>query len=76
MGDVPRGLARLAALGGVLHARPGRCSSDLKLRASWAKTGNQAFANYQQYATYVLGDASDAGAVRQQLHPDDPAERV
>jgi iron complex outermembrane receptor protein len=31
--------------------------SDLKLRASWAKTGNQAFANYQQYATYVLGDA-------------------
>jgi TonB-dependent starch-binding outer membrane protein SusC len=31
--------------------------SDLKLRASWAKTGNQAFANYQQYATYTLGDA-------------------
>ncbi|HEY7396202.1 MAG TPA: SusC/RagA family TonB-linked outer membrane protein, partial [Gemmatimonadaceae bacterium] len=31
--------------------------SDLKLRASWAKTGNQAFANYQQYAQYVLGDA-------------------
>src|SRR5262245_13878030 len=31
--------------------------SDLKLRASWAKTGNQAFANYQQYATYVLSDA-------------------
>ena len=30
--------------------------SDLKLRASWAKTGNQSFANYQQYATYVLGD--------------------
>jgi iron complex outermembrane receptor protein len=30
--------------------------SDLKLRFSWAKTGNQAFANYQQYATYVLGD--------------------
>ena len=29
---------------------------DLKLRFSWAKTGNQAFANYQQYATYVLGD--------------------
>ena len=31
--------------------------SDLKLRASWAKTGNQAFGNYQQYASYVLGDA-------------------
>ena len=31
--------------------------SDLKLRASWAKTGNQAFANYQYFATYVLGDA-------------------
>ena len=34
-----------------------RAISDLKLRASWAKTGNQAFANYQQYATYLLGDA-------------------
>ena len=31
--------------------------SDLKLRASWAKTGNQAFANYQQYSTYLVGDA-------------------
>ena len=31
--------------------------SDLKLRASWGKTGNQAFANYQQYATYSVGDA-------------------
>lgn len=31
--------------------------SDLKLRASWGKTGNQAFANYQQYATYQPGDA-------------------
>ena len=31
--------------------------SDLKLRASWGKTGNQAFANYQQYAAYTLGDA-------------------
>ena len=29
---------------------------DLKFRFSWARTGNQAFANYQQYATYVLGD--------------------
>jgi len=30
--------------------------SDLKLRASWAKTGNQAFANYQQYSSYRFGD--------------------
>lgn len=29
--------------------------SDLKLRASWAKTGNQSFADYQQYATYTYG---------------------
>jgi iron complex outermembrane receptor protein len=31
--------------------------SDLKLRGSWARTGNQAFGNYQQYAAYLLGDA-------------------
>ncbi len=30
--------------------------SDLKLRASWGKNGNQAFANYQQFSTYVVGD--------------------
>lgn len=30
---------------------------DLKLRASWGKTGNQSFANYQQYTTYTFGDA-------------------
>lgn len=30
--------------------------SDLKIRGSWAKTGNQAFGNYQQYAAYLLGD--------------------
>ncbi len=34
--------------------------TDLKLRASWGKTGNQNFANYQQYSTYVVGDASSA----------------
>ncbi len=35
--------------------------SDLKLRASWAKTGNQAFGNYQQFASYLLGaDQSQA----------------
>jgi len=30
--------------------------SDLKLRASYGVTGNQAFDNYQQYATYQYGD--------------------
>jgi iron complex outermembrane receptor protein len=30
--------------------------SDLKLRGSWAKTGNQSFADYQQYATYTYGN--------------------
>jgi TonB-linked SusC/RagA family outer membrane protein len=30
--------------------------SDLKLRGSWAKTGNQAFGNYLQYSSYQLGD--------------------
>ncbi len=28
--------------------------SDLKLRASWGKTGNQAFGNYLQYSTFQL----------------------
>ena len=32
--------------------------SDLKLRVSWAKTGNQAFGDYLQYPTYSLGDAA------------------
>ena len=31
--------------------------SDLKLRASWAVTGNQAIGDYLQYATYTYGDA-------------------
>ena len=31
--------------------------TDLKLRGSWGRTGNQAFANYQQYTTYMVGDA-------------------
>jgi TonB-linked SusC/RagA family outer membrane protein len=30
--------------------------SDLKLRASWGVNGNQAFANYQQFSTYTLGN--------------------
>ena len=29
--------------------------SELKVRASWGRTGNQAFANYQQYPNYVVG---------------------
>ncbi len=35
----------------------GTTFSELKLRASVARTGNQAFGNYQQYAAYLLGDA-------------------
>jgi iron complex outermembrane receptor protein len=31
--------------------------SDLKLRVSWGKNGNSAFDRYQQYKTYVFGDA-------------------
>ena len=30
--------------------------SDLKLRGSWAKTGNQSFKNYLAYSSYQLGD--------------------
>jgi TonB-linked SusC/RagA family outer membrane protein len=30
--------------------------SDLKLRGSWAKTGNQSFGNYLAYSSYQLGD--------------------
>ena len=30
--------------------------SDLKLRGSWAKTGNQSFGNYLQYSSYQLSD--------------------
>ncbi len=33
-----------------------RALSDLKLRAAWATTGNQAFGNYLQYTTFQLGD--------------------
>jgi iron complex outermembrane receptor protein len=33
-----------------------RSLSDLKLRVSWAKTGNQAFGNYLQYASYLYGN--------------------
>ncbi|MBE0594958.1 MAG: SusC/RagA family TonB-linked outer membrane protein [Gemmatimonadales bacterium] len=30
--------------------------SELKIRASWAKTGNQAFGDYLQYSTYTYSD--------------------
>jgi iron complex outermembrane receptor protein len=30
--------------------------SDLKLRGSWARTGNQSFGDYLQYSSYQLGD--------------------
>lgn len=30
--------------------------SDLKIRAGWAKTGNQAFGDYLQYSTYTYSD--------------------
>ncbi|HVO33940.1 MAG TPA: SusC/RagA family TonB-linked outer membrane protein [Gemmatimonadales bacterium] len=33
-----------------------RALTDLKIRASWAKTGNQAFADYQQYPTYTYSN--------------------
>ncbi len=32
--------------------------SDLKLRASWGRTGNQAFADYLPYPTYTVGTAA------------------
>jgi iron complex outermembrane receptor protein len=31
--------------------------SDLKLRGSWARTGNQSFGNYLAYSSYQFGDA-------------------
>jgi len=34
-----------------------RAISDLKLRVSWAKTGNQAFGDYLQYPTYVFSNS-------------------
>ncbi|HEY7636972.1 MAG TPA: SusC/RagA family TonB-linked outer membrane protein [Gemmatimonadales bacterium] len=37
--------------------RNSRLFSDLKLRGSWAKTGNQSFGNYLAYTSYQIGDA-------------------
>ena len=45
---------RFARLG-MLDAIPGL--SDLKLRASWGKNGNQEFGNYRAFSDYVIGDA-------------------
>jgi TonB-linked SusC/RagA family outer membrane protein len=36
--------------------RGSRLFSDLKLRGSWAKTGNQSFGNYLAYTSYQIGD--------------------
>ncbi len=49
-----------ASVGWRLSREPfmrGSGLSDLKLRASWARTGNQSFANYQQYAAYTVSNA-------------------
>lgn len=43
--------------------------SDLKLRGSWAKTGNQAFANYQQYTSFTVGDAQSQYPIDGQFVP-------
>jgi len=39
----------------IINAVPGL--SDLKLRASWGKNGNQEFGNYRAFSDYVIGDA-------------------
>jgi iron complex outermembrane receptor protein len=48
-----------AALAWRLSEEPflGETFSDLKLRLSWGKNGNQAFPSYQQYKQYVYSDA-------------------
>lgn len=54
------GIFPSASVGWRLSEEPfmkGGLFSDLKFRASIARTGNQAFGNYQQYAAYQLGDA-------------------
>jgi Outer membrane receptor proteins, mostly Fe transport len=40
----------------ITSAVPGL--SDLKVRASWGKNGNQAFQNYAAYSSYVIGDGA------------------
>lgn len=52
------GIFPSASVGWRISEEPflkGKVFSDLKLRASVARTGNQGFANYQQYAAYLLG---------------------
>jgi len=43
--------------------------SDLKIRAAWATTGNQSFANYQQYTTFQVGDAQSTTQMGNQFVP-------
>jgi iron complex outermembrane receptor protein len=45
-------------ISGESFLRDVRSLSDLKLRAAWGRTGNQAFANYQQYPAYTVGNAA------------------
>jgi len=47
-------------ISGESFLRDMRSLSDLKLRGSWGRTGNQAFANYQQYSAYTVGNAAAA----------------
>jgi iron complex outermembrane receptor protein len=47
-------------LSGEPFMRSIRGLSELKLRAAWGRTGNQAFANYQQYSAYTVGNAAAA----------------
>ena len=46
-----------------------RSLSDLKIRAAWATTGNQGFANYQQYTTFQVGDAQSTTQFGNQFVP-------
>jgi TonB-linked SusC/RagA family outer membrane protein len=46
-----------------------RALSDLKLRAAWATTGNQGFANYQQYTTFQVGDNQSTTQMGSQFVP-------
>jgi len=47
----------------------GNLFSDLKLRLSWGKNGNQAFGNYQQYKSYTYSDAQAQVQFGNQFYP-------
>ena len=55
-GTFPSVAPRLAPVARSRSCRGVKGLSDLKLRASWAKTGNQSFGNYLGYTSYQLGD--------------------